>query len=71
MQNISIKFTQDIELELITRFSINKSFDQAYKDAIYVKKNEQNILYWRVLSYVNLITSKIKTNSSKYWIYNN
>ncbi len=71
MQNISIKFTQDIELELITRFSINKSFDQAYKDAIYVKKNEQNILYWRVLSYDNLITSKIKTNSSKYWIHNN
>jgi hypothetical protein len=65
MQNISIKLTQDIELELITRFSINKSFDQAYKDAIYVKKNEQNILYWHVLSYDDLITSKIKSNRPK------
>jgi len=65
MQNISIKFSNDIELELITRFSINKTFDQAYKDAISVQKLGKNVLYWRVLSYDDLITSKIKSNRPK------
>lgn len=33
-QNISIKFSPaDLNLELITNFSMNKSFDQAYEEA--------------------------------------
>ncbi len=65
MQNISVKFSDDIELELITRFSINKSFEQAYKDAVSVNKLGKKVLYWRVLSYDDLITSKIKSNRPK------
>ncbi len=65
-QNISVKFSPiDLDLELITRFSINKSFDQAYKESEKVTVKGQNFLRWRVLSYDDLITSKIKSNRSK------
>jgi len=42
-----------------------KTFDQAYKDAISVQKLKKKVLYWRVLSYDDLITNKIKSNRPK------
>lgn len=65
-QNISIKFSPvDLNLELITRFSINKTFDQAYHDAEKVEINGKKLLRWNVLSYDDLITSKIKAGRPK------
>ena len=65
-QNISIKFSPvDLNLELITKFSINKSFDQAYEEAEKITISKNPLLRWRVLSYDNLITSKIKAGRPK------
>ncbi len=60
LQNISVKFSPiDLNLELITKFSSNKSFEEAYKNSETVEIKGQRILRWRVLSYDDLIDSKI------------
>lgn len=65
-QNISIKFSPvDLDLELITKFSVNKTFDEAYKDSEEATVNDQTFLKWNVLSLEDLITSKIKANRAK------
>lgn len=65
-QNISIKFSPtSLNLELITQFSVNKTFEEAYRDAIPVVINEQRLLKWKVLSYDDLITSKVKSARPK------
>lgn len=65
-QNISIKFSpEDLNLELITNFSVNKSFDEAYNDSETVTKDEIQFLKWNVLSLEDLITSKIKAGRPK------
>lgn len=66
LQNISIKFSPaQLELELITKFSINKTFDEAYLESEEVEIIGLNFMRWRVLSYNDLITSKIKSNRPK------
>lgn len=59
-QNISLKLSNqsDLELELITGLNPGKTFEQAYKDALEVKG--KNIRRYHVLSFDDLITSKIK-----------
>lgn len=65
-QNISIKFSPlDLNLELITNFSVNKSFEEAFNDSEQVTINEKKFLRWNVLSFEDLITSKIKANRPK------
>ncbi|MCH8534179.1 MAG: hypothetical protein LAT51_03840 [Flavobacteriaceae bacterium] len=65
-QNISIKFSPyDLDLELITRFSINKTFEEAYKASEKKLIKNQKLMYWRVLSYEDLITSKVKSSRPK------
>jgi Nucleotidyltransferase of unknown function (DUF6036) len=65
-QNISIKFSPpDLDLELITKFSVNKSFEEAYNDSEEVIVNNNLFLKWNVLSLEDLITSKIKANRPK------
>ncbi|WP_298395409.1 nucleotidyl transferase AbiEii/AbiGii toxin family protein [Flavobacterium sp.] len=65
-QNISIKFSPlDLNLELITNFSVNKSFEEAFNDSEQVTINEKIFLRWNVLSFEDLITSKIKANRPK------
>jgi hypothetical protein len=57
--NISVKFSPiDINLELITRFEIGKSFDQAYAESEKVELKKNTVLRWRVLHYNDLIESK-------------
>ena len=65
-QNISIKFSPaDLNLELITKFSVNKSFDEAYNEAEQITIKNNTLMKWRVLSYNDLITSKIKAGRPK------
>ncbi|KUJ61186.1 hypothetical protein AR687_14755 [Flavobacteriaceae bacterium CRH] len=65
-QNISIKFSPvDLDLELITKFSVNKTFEQAYNDSEETTVNDKTFLKWNVLSLEDLITSKIKANRPK------
>lgn len=65
-QNISIKFSPvDLNLELITKFSVNKTFDEAYDEAEPITIKENSLLRWRVLSYDDLLTSKIKAGRPK------
>jgi len=65
-QNISVKFSPaDLDLELITKFSVNKSFDQAYKDSTVVTIVGSKLMKWNVLSVDDLITSKIKSGRTK------
>lgn len=65
-QNISVKFSpEDLDLELITNFSVSKNFDQSYKDSIEVFKNGSDTLSWRILSLEDLIVSKIKAGRPK------
>lgn len=65
-QNISIKFSPvDLDLELITKFSVNKSFEEAYKDSEETTVDDKTFLKWNVLSLEDLITSKIKANRAK------
>ena len=65
-QNISIKFSPiDLDLELITRFSVDKTFEEAYKNSEEVIVNNNSFLKWNVLSLEDLITSKMKSNRPK------
>jgi len=65
-QNISIKFSPlDLDLELITKFSVNKSFEEAYNDSEETTVNDKTFLKWNILSLEDLITSKIKANRAK------
>lgn len=58
-QNISIKFSPvGLDLELITKFEIGKSFDEAYEDAEEVEVKDNPLRRWRVLNLDDLITSK-------------
>ncbi len=65
-QNISVKFSPlDLDLELITNFAVIKTFDEAYRDSEEVIVNENPFLRWNILSYDDLIISKIRANRSK------
>ena len=65
-QNISLKFSPiGLYVELITKFSVNRSFDEAYEEAEITQLNNVPVVRWRVLSYEDLITSKIKSNRPK------
>ncbi|SFT85692.1 Nucleotidyl transferase of unknown function [Algoriphagus locisalis] len=59
IQNISVKFSPaDLDLELITRFEIGKSFDEAFQEAISVEISGHPVLRWKVLSWDDLLESK-------------
>ncbi len=65
-QNISIKFSPiGIDLELITNFSIGKSFDEAYSESKVVTIKNQDLVRWNVLSLEDLILSKMKAGRPK------
>ncbi len=64
-QNISLKFSPDLEIELITRFNPGKSFWEAFKESIEFVSEGQTILKWNIISYNDLINSKIKAGRPK------
>lgn len=59
VQNISVKFSPlDLDLELITKFEIGKSFNEAFEEAIAVEIAGSQVLKWKVLSLDDLLESK-------------
>lgn len=65
-QNISIKFSpEDLDLELITNFSSTLTFEEAYKNSEEVIVEGAELLKWYVLSYDDLIDSKLKSQRPK------
>ena len=65
-QNVSLKFSPyDLDVELITRFSVNRSFEEAYADRIIVDMDDDPDYKWSVLSYDDLVTSKLKAGRPK------
>ncbi|MDI6046208.1 nucleotidyl transferase AbiEii/AbiGii toxin family protein [Flavobacterium yafengii] len=66
LQNISVKFSPaNVELELITNFSSTKPFNEAYERSEIAVVNGKEHLKWNVLSYEDLIDSKIKASRPK------
>ncbi len=64
-QNISVKFAPlDLNLELITNFSVNKTFKEAYENAEILKTGKTNAIS-KVLSLEDLIISKLKAGRPK------
>ena len=66
-QNISVKFSPvDFDLELITNFSVNKTFEEAYqqRETATLERNNKTLI-WHVISLEDLITSKIKSSRLK------
>ncbi len=66
-QNISVKFSPaDFNLELITNFSVNKTFEEAFSqsETVTLEKNGKTLI-WRVISLDDLIVSKLKSGRPK------
>lgn len=65
-QNISIKFSPvDLNLELITRFEIGKSFDAAMEESQQVEFEGNRTFKWNVLNLNDLIESKRRAGRPK------
>lgn len=64
-QNVSIKISPIQTIELITNFNPNKTFEDAYKESIETFIEEIPVAKFRVLSYDDLIISKIKSGRPK------
>ena len=65
-QNISVKFSpSELHLELITKFSSNRTFEEALANSEKVEISGEKILKWNVLSYPDLIDSKLNAKRPK------
>jgi len=64
-QNISLKFSPELEIEIITSFNPGKTFDEALNESIEYVAEDQPFLKWNIISLTDLITSKIKSGRPK------
>lgn len=65
-QNVSVKFTPDaMNVELITRFDVNRTFLEAYNEAELFYLNSNKSTFIKVLNINDLIISKIKSGRPK------
>jgi hypothetical protein len=64
-QNISVKISPGLELELLTNFNPGVSFDEAYKKSVIIKKGTQKTIQWNVIAFEDLINSKISSGREK------
>lgn len=64
-QNISVKISPGLELELLTNFNPGVSFDEAYKKSVIVNKRSQQTIQWNVIAFDDLINSKINSGREK------
>lgn len=66
LQNVSIKFSPvDLDVELITRFSVEGGFEAAFARSVYVDGPGDGDQYWRVLSFEDLERSKLAAGRPK------
>lgn len=66
LQNVSLKFSPvDLDVELTTRFSVDRSFEEAYLRSVVVQGRGDKLHFWHVLAYEDLITSKVKSARPK------
>ena len=66
VQNISVKFSPlDFDIELITRFSLNKTFEEAYASSETVEINKNKLAKINILKFSDLIESKIRAGRPK------
>jgi Nucleotidyl transferase AbiEii toxin, Type IV TA system len=64
-QNISIKISPDLDIELITRFDPGYTFAEAWSRCIPVDLAGEPVPMYRVLSYDDLIASKLRSARPK------
>ncbi len=64
-QNISIKISPDLDLELITRFNPGRTFEEAWEGRVYGELSGMPIARYHVLNYEDLIESKIRSARPK------
>ena len=64
-QNISLKFSPELEIELITSFNPGKSFNVAFSESVEFIAEAQKLYKWNIISYEDLINSKIKSGRPK------
>ena len=64
-QNVSIKISPEQEIEIITMFNPNKSFDEAYGEANEFKLGRKSIKKMKVIHLNDLIASKAKSRRTK------
>ena len=64
-QNISIHISPVFKIELITYLNFGLSFSEAYEKSDVTFLNDQKILELHILSYDNLIESKLKAGRPK------
>lgn len=65
-QNISLKISPYLEIELITNFDLGRSFDEVFEDAeIATIQNKETKIEYRVLNLQDLISSKTKSARPK------
>lgn len=64
-QNISIKISPEMEIELITRFNPGKSFDEAWAASEQTELAGEPVARFRVLGFDDLIASKLRSSRPK------
>lgn len=64
-QNISLKISPELEIELLTSFDPGKSFDEAFRESELYQIEGNDLLKWNIISLEDLISSKISTNRTK------
>ena len=64
-QNISLKFSPDLEIELLTSFNPGKTFEQAFAESVEFVTKGQKHFKWNIISFNDLISSKIKSGRAK------
>lgn len=64
-QNVSIKISPDLTLELITRFDPGCSFDEAWQRGVQGELADLPVVRYRVISYPDLVNSKLRAARPK------
>lgn len=64
-ENISVKVSPNQEIEIISRFNPNKTFDQAYLDASEMLISGMTVKKMKVISLNDLISAKAKSKRTK------
>lgn len=66
-QNISIKLSPNLEMELIVNFDPGKPFRDAFADSVEFFTGGDEKYKWNIISYDDLVNSKIKSGRPRDW----